>query len=168
MSCRDSVGTDKVTNSGNERAGAAVAPLMELTIMAGIQLEKLRADLPFDPKPIERLGTALARASSPSGGGNSVAFVEPGYLRPFRHLYLLARAGERPSASEVKNFMERIAGRFTSLPDSSPDLTEAGQLIDVCIHLHRALRNDLRRQETATGHEWNSFNSAAKESRVTA
>ena len=157
-----------MTNSGNERAGAAVAPLMELTIIAGIELEKARAKLPFDVEPVRWLGAALARASSPSVGEPPITYVEPGYLRPFRRLYLLERDGEHPAASEVKDHMARIAERFESFADRAPKPSEADKLVDVCIGLHRALRDELRQQETTTGHEWSAFNIATKDSRVTA
>ena len=157
-----------MTNSGNERAGAAVAPLMELAIIAGIELEKARAKLPLDVEPVRRLGAALALASSPSVGGAPIAFVEPGYLRPFRRLYLLASDGEHPAASEVKDYMEGIAERFESFANRAPNPSDADQLVDVCIDLHRALRDELRQQETTTGHEWSAFNIATKDSRVTA
>lgn len=156
-----------MTNWGSKRSSATATPILELIVIAGIELERARSNLPFNELPIRQLGDALARVSSPSFGGAPVALVEPGYLRPFRGAYLLAQGGERPTASQVKEFMESMADRFRKFADNPCNESEADKLVDICIDIHRALRDEMRRQETSIGYDWGALDAATKVSRVT-
>lgn len=111
--------------------------LTNLALQSAIELERAKAGMKFDKKPLRDLANALVQTSRANATGEAFRFVEPGYYEPFERLYL--SRGDKPSntVTGIQAFIREASERIANAAEGKR--SDAVKLIEFCLALHQEL-----------------------------
>jgi hypothetical protein len=111
--------------------------LTNLALQSAIELERAKAGMKFDKKPLRDLASALVQTSHANAPGEAFRFVEPGYYEPFERLYLSREAKPSNTVTEIQTFIREASKRIANAAEGKG--SDAVKLIEFCLALHQEL-----------------------------
>lgn len=135
--------------------------LSDLAFRSALELEQARQGKDFDRALLAKLAAALSNASNPRSEGASFRFVEPGYYEPFERLYKLSHEVDASSVEQIQDFFKVEIRKLEGLSHRPPTSSEAAELVDFCVSLHRELVNALAAETAIAAGEWRGNDNAA-------
>ncbi|MBX9647697.1 MAG: hypothetical protein K2X57_11640 [Xanthobacteraceae bacterium] len=111
--------------------------LTNLALQSAIELERFKAGMKFDKKPLKELADALVVTSHADAPGEAFRFVEPGYYEPFERLYLSREAKRSNTVTEIQAFIREASKRIANAAEGRG--SDAAKLIEFCLALHQEL-----------------------------
>ena len=133
--------------------------LTSLALQAAIELERLRANTPYDNAVLGALASALVETSDPHSDDAPFRFVEPGYYEPFERLCRLRESSQSVAVEAIQAFIKGASDKLSRVKPGEQDL--ALELINFCVALHRELIQEISAEDAFVVHEWRNIGGEA-------
>jgi hypothetical protein len=113
--------------------------LVDDTLDAAIEIEKIRDGTSYDKAPLLSLAAALAKVSESEPGTARQRFFSPGYFEPLNQL-MHARRDLAAARGGLEVFVTSFAEELRMLAESgNSDAATTQRLLEDCLTLHSAL-----------------------------
>jgi hypothetical protein len=123
------------------------------SLEVGLEIEKSRLNIDFDPDVVRSFGKLLASKVRANDDGPR-ALSDPDYALPLRNLYISTADHEvNGSLSEILDFLAEIASAFSDF-DGETSAEDKSKLVRLCTQLHQHLSDELRNREEPGFHGW--------------
>ncbi len=141
-------------NADTAFVGADPSGVISKSLDAGLEIEKSRLAVDFNPEVVHEFGRLLASKMHLDAGTGRRGFSDPDYVVPLRNLYLSERAQQSAgSLDEILRYWSDIAMEFIEFdPALSADAKK--RLVHLCAQLHQYLSDELRNHEEPGFHGW--------------
>lgn len=139
--------------------------LSELALDALTEIGRSIAGKDADLAPVRALGDNLLQtAGSVAIGEQQFSLVPPDYFQPLERLFKDHRSVPPETIEQIRSFVHEVGNGLASFDGSVEDLTTAKDLRKFCLGFHRALMDELRKEDASASRDWSGDDGGAEAS----